>query len=79
LEKGDPGLVKMFDDAGRVREPIPVPLDRPALSSEDCMPGLSEEHRNRFDSFLRLMMSLNPDDRLTPEDLLRHPWLDALE
>jgi serine/threonine-protein kinase SRPK3 len=43
------------------------------------MPGLSKEHREKFDSFLRLMMKINPAERPTPEDLLRHPWLGALK
>lgn len=78
LEKGDQDIVRdIFDDEGR---PNGIgPLGRPALESEGFMPGLGDDDRREFASFLRAIMKVSPADRLSTEDLLRHPWLDAMK
>ncbi|KAK4170778.1 serine-threonineeeee protein kinase [Triangularia setosa] len=78
LEKGDQNIVRdIFDDEGR---PKGIgPLDRPSLESEAFMPGLSDDDRKYFGSFLRAIMKVNPADRFSAEDLLRHPWLGAMK
>ncbi|KAE8138713.1 kinase-like domain-containing protein [Aspergillus pseudotamarii] len=54
------------------------PINRPGLASDAFMPGLDQEARDTFASFLHAMMKTNPAERVSAEDLLRHPWLDAL-
>lgn len=77
LEKGDQDLVQsIFDDDGMHRDAIPA--DAPGLSSEYYTPGLDAGVRELFVSFLLALMRTNPTERPSPEDLLRHPWLDAL-
>ncbi|OAA34184.1 Protein kinase-like domain protein [Metarhizium rileyi] len=77
LERGDRDLVqKLFDEHGRIKD-APV-MDRPGLASEAFMPGLDQEVRDRFASFLRATMKINPAHRPSAGDLLRHPWLGAL-
>ena len=77
LEKGSESLVQnLFDGDGRIKDA--PPMDRPGLASEAFMPGLDQELRDEFASFLHAMMKINPADRVLAEDLLRHPWLDAL-
>lgn len=77
LEKGNQDIVgKLFDSEGRIQEPDP--LDGPGLLSEAWLPSLDEEQRECFVSFLRKIMKINPEERPTPEDILRHPWLGAL-
>ncbi|CAG8017508.1 unnamed protein product [Penicillium olsonii] len=76
LEKGAPDIVSIFDDEGRPKDE--PPMDRPGLSTEAFTPGLDQEVREQFVSFLFALMKLNPAERLSPEDLLRHPWLDAI-
>ncbi|KAL6900594.1 kinase-like protein [Trichoderma evansii] len=77
LEKGNPDIVgRLFDSEGRVQDPDPV--DGPGLLSEDWLPGLDQEQRECFVSFLKTMMKIDPEERPTPEDILRHPWLGAL-
>ncbi|KXG53999.1 uncharacterized protein PGRI_010490 [Penicillium griseofulvum] len=76
LEKGDKGLVRdLFDDDGRIKDSS---MDLPELASEAFLPGLNQSVRDEFASFLHLMMKINPTDRVSAEDLLRHPWLGAL-
>ncbi|KDE78376.1 serine/threonine protein [Aspergillus oryzae 100-8] len=77
LAKGDQNLVRdVFGDDGRIKDA--PPMNRPGLASEAFMPGLDQELRDMFASFLHAMMKINPADRVSAEDLLRHPWLDAL-
>ncbi|KAK4653424.1 hypothetical protein QC762_0083450 [Podospora pseudocomata] len=78
LEKGDQNIVRdIFDDEGR---PKGIgPLGRSPLESEAFMPGLRDDDRKEFASFLRAIMKINPADRLSTEDLLRHPWLGAMQ
>lgn len=77
LEKGNQDLVQsVFDDQGKPKD-FP-PMNRPPLASEAFMPGLNQEDRDLFASFLKAMMRLNPAERLSTEDLLRHPWLGAM-
>lgn len=74
LELGDAEIVEsVFDDDGRVKEAIPVCY--PPLASEEFLPGLNLETREMFASFLGVMMRLHPAERLTPEQLVKHPWL----
>ncbi|CAG7990413.1 unnamed protein product [Penicillium salamii] len=78
LEKGDQDLVQfIFDDDGMHRDAIPA--DTPGNSSEGFKPGLDARVREHFVSFLLMLMRTNATERPSPEDLLRHPWLDALK
>ena len=78
LEKGDQEIVqKLFDENGRIEDG--APMNRPGLASEAFTPGLDEEIRTHFVSFLYAMMKLNPEERLSTEDLLRHPYLGAMK
>ncbi|CAG8387669.1 unnamed protein product [Penicillium salamii] len=78
LEKGDQDLVQsIFDEDGMHRNAIPA--NTPGISSEDFTPGLDARDREHFVSFLLILMRTNPTERPSPEDLLRHPWLDALK
>ncbi|EGX87929.1 srpk, putative [Cordyceps militaris CM01] len=77
LAKGDPKLVKdVFSEDGTVSA-FPQ-LRRPELASEEIMEGLNQEAREEFASFLRFVMKLDPSQRPDAEQILRHPWLDAL-
>lgn len=77
LERGNKDIVQdIFDDDGRIKDS--PPMDRPGLASEAFMLGLKQDVRDEFASFLHAMMKVNPDDRPSAEDLLRHPWLGAL-
>ena len=77
LEKGDQQLVKeVFDDEGKVKNVTggqSPPLDDPVWT-----PGLREEDRAEFVSFLRFVMQLDPEKRPSGIDMLRHDWLHAL-
>ncbi|KAI5459570.1 kinase-like domain-containing protein [Mariannaea sp. PMI_226] len=77
LDQGNPNLVRdLFDNQGRIKD-SPA-LERPSLSSEAFMPGLNQERREEFSSFLKALMRINPAERLSTMDLLRHPWLGAI-
>lgn len=77
LERGNQEIVRdMFDEDGKVKD-IP-PMDRPSLNSEAFLPGLSQDTREEFVSFMRAMMKIDPAERLSAEDYLRLPWLGAL-
>ncbi|KAJ5781203.1 hypothetical protein N7457_006363 [Penicillium paradoxum] len=77
LERGDEKLIRdLFDEDGMIKDSLP--MDRPELASEAFMPGLDQSVRDEFASFLHAMMKINPTDRISAEDLLRHPWLGAL-
>lgn len=74
LQKGDAELVATyFDDSGHIRG-SPA-LELPSLESDDYMDDLDQEDRKNFVSFLRALMKIDPQDRLSTMDLLRHPWL----
>lgn len=74
LELGDARIVEsVFDDDGRVKDAIPVSY--PPLSSKGFLLGLNLETREMFASFLGAMMKLDPAERLTPEQIVKHPWL----
>ncbi|KAI0868182.1 serine/threonine protein kinase [Hypoxylon argillaceum] len=76
LEKGNQEIVQdIFDEEGKVRG---MPSQIPPLGSEVIMPGLRDEIRADFESFLRAMMKIEPSERATAEDLLRFPFLRAL-
>lgn len=77
LEKGNQEIVRdLFDEEGRIKDA--APMNRPGLSSEAFMPGLSQESRKEFAEFLELLMKVDPEQRPSAMDLLRHPWLDAV-
>ncbi|KAI1747774.1 serine/threonine protein kinase [Xylaria castorea] len=77
LERGNQEIVReIFDEEGKVKD-MP-PMGRPPLDSEAFVPGLDQDSRETFVSFLRAMMKIDPAERLSPEDYLRHPWLSAL-
>ncbi|KAK5654563.1 hypothetical protein OQA88_7192 [Cercophora sp. LCS_1] len=74
LDKGDPDIVReMFDDEGKIKDS--EPFGRQPLESEVFLPGLDQEVRESFGSLLRGMMNLNPAERPTAEDLVKHPWI----
>lgn len=74
LELGDASIVEsVFDDDGRVKDAIPVSY--PPLSSEGFLPGLNLETREMFASFLGAMLKLDLVEWLTPEQIVKHPWL----
>ena len=74
LKPGDAEIVKsVFDDEGRVKDVIPVCY--PLLTSEGFLLGLNLETREMFASFLGAVMKFDPAERLTPEQLAKHPWL----
>ncbi|KAK6079535.1 serine/threonine protein kinase [Seiridium cupressi] len=74
LEKGDAEPVETyFDESGHV---LGCPaLELPSLESDDYMDDLDEENRKSFVSFLYALMKIDPKERLSTMDLLRHPWL----
>ncbi|KAI1837659.1 hypothetical protein DTO006G1_3137 [Penicillium roqueforti] len=77
LGRGNKDIVQdIFDDNGRIKNSLP--MNRPGLASEAFLPGLDQGVRDEFVSFLHAMMKINPTDRISAEDLLRHPWLGAL-
>lgn len=77
LEKGDKDLVdQMFNDEGGIINPRP--LGQPDLSSEAFLPGLDQEERDQFASFMRYIMKVDPEERPTTMELLKHPWLGAI-
>ncbi|KAL3482050.1 kinase-like domain-containing protein [Aspergillus californicus] len=77
LEKGHQEIVsEIFDRDGRVN--YSKPMNRPGLASEAFLPGLDQDVRDEFASFLHALMKINPAERVSAEDLLRHPWLEAL-
>ncbi|KAL2674253.1 hypothetical protein Neosp_012704 [[Neocosmospora] mangrovei] len=77
LEKGDPDIVRdLFDEEGCVEDV--EQYEGPGLESEDYLPGLSLEMKADFSSFLKLMMKIDPEERPSAMDLLRHPWLNAV-
>lgn len=77
LDRGDHELVqRLFNDGGGIQDALP--MDRPKLPSEAFMPGLKQEIREEFASFLSLLMKINPTERATTIELLRHHWLGAI-
>lgn len=79
LEKGNPEIVgRVFDDEGKVKDITPF-VDRPDLNGEEFTPGLTQEERDGFLAFLRYAMKIDPAERPSPEDLLRGPWLRAIQ
>lgn len=74
LEKGDDTVQSMFNDEGRIKDA--EPMGRPPLESEAFLPGLDQNSKEIFGSFLRSMMKINPAERPTPEELVQLPWLD---
>ncbi|KAL6874802.1 kinase-like domain-containing protein [Trichoderma novae-zelandiae] len=77
LDRGNQELVQsLFDDEGRIKDE--EPFNRPGLSSEAFMPGLSQERRDDCASFLKFLMKIDPAERPSTMDLLRHGWLGAL-
>ncbi|KAI1427505.1 serine/threonine protein kinase [Xylaria sp. FL1777] len=77
LARGDPEIVgKIFDAEGKVKDRQPG--SRPPLDSEAFLPGLDEDNKRKFVAFLHALMMIDPAKRLSPEDYLRLPWLNAL-
>ncbi|KAK7417484.1 hypothetical protein QQX98_004604 [Neonectria punicea] len=78
LEQGNQDLVSdVFDSDGSVKDVLPT--FKPGLDSDYFMTNLSKETREEFVSFLRVLMKINPAERLETMDLLRHPWLGAVQ
>ncbi|KAK3987154.1 serine-threonineeeee protein kinase [Cladorrhinum sp. PSN332] len=80
LEKGDKELVReVFDDQGGIIiKDGNEKLSRPSLDHEVWTPGLNEEDREDFVSFLRFVMKVDPAERPEGVDMLRHVWIQAL-
>ncbi|KAH6972963.1 serine/threonine protein kinase [Ilyonectria sp. MPI-CAGE-AT-0026] len=76
LNKGSPEMTVYFDATGNIKDA--PPMDRPTLGSDEFMEDLSEEPRQKFVSFLHALMKIDPEARLSTNDLLRHPWLGLL-
>ncbi|KAK3315574.1 kinase-like domain-containing protein [Apodospora peruviana] len=78
LEKSrDKELLGKYSDAdGRIKDEAPE-AER-SWGWEAFTPGLREDFRAKFVSFLNAAMKVDPVERPSPEDLLRHPWLGAL-
>ncbi|KAL6696969.1 kinase-like domain-containing protein [Trichoderma pleuroticola] len=78
LEKGNQDLVRdLFDDEGLIKEA--ELLNRSGLMSETFTPGLSPVLRECFVSFMNLLMKIDPEERPSALDLLRHPFLGAVQ
>ena len=74
LEKGNQDLVQnIFYEDGKLKD-FP-PMGRPPLASEMFMPGLKQEARDLFASFLKTLMKINPTELHSAAELLKHPWL----
>ncbi|KAM0250022.1 hypothetical protein ACHAQJ_008791 [Trichoderma viride] len=77
LQKGNQDLVRdLFDDEGRIKDA--APMNRPGLASELFIPRLSQERQEDFASFLNMLMKIDPEERPSTMDLLRHSWLGAV-
>lgn len=78
LEKGNQELLRdIFDDEGRIKGA--EPLNRPGLMSEAFTPGMGRSLREAFVSFMNLIMKIDPEERPSALDLLRHPFLGAVQ
>lgn len=78
LEKGNQDLVcDLFDDEGGIKDA--EPLKRPGLMSEAITPGMGRTLREAFVSFMNLLMKIDPEERPSALDLLRHPFLGAVQ
>ncbi|TGJ78567.1 hypothetical protein E0Z10_g10195 [Xylaria hypoxylon] len=78
MKKGNQEIVRdMFDKEGKVKGML-LPRTMPPLDSEVFVPGLDQDTREAFVTFLRAMMKIDPAERPSPEDLLRVPWLGIL-
>ncbi|PNP51066.1 hypothetical protein THARTR1_08294 [Trichoderma harzianum] len=78
LEKGNQDLVRdLFDDEGLIKEA--ELLNRSGLMSETVTPGLSPVLREYFVSFMNLLMKIDPEERPSALDILRHPFLGAVQ
>lgn len=75
LERGNPRIVQRYLKAdGTVRGAPDV--RREPLEWTTYLAGLEETDRMQFASFLRVMLAINPGDRGSAEDMLRHPWMN---
>lgn len=71
LARGDPKPVaEYFDDQGNIRDPIP----RPKALLENWIESLTGNDREKFLMLLKSMMKIDPDDRLTAQELLGEAW-----
>lgn len=78
LEKGNQDIVRsLFDNDGTLQNP--ESLIRADITSDEFTPGLDQETRDEYVSFLQALMKINPGERLEVMDLLRHPWLGAVQ
>lgn len=78
LDRSDKRIVEdMFDEEGQVKGT--GALNRPGLATETWLPGLNQEDRELFTSFLKAMMKIEPSERASAVELLRHPWLGAMQ
>lgn len=77
LDRADQDIVKeLFYEEGMVKGMTLA--TRPDFNSETWFPRLSKKLRDESAGFLWYVMAVDPAERPTPENLLRHPWLDAL-
>ncbi|KAK3293529.1 kinase-like domain-containing protein [Chaetomium fimeti] len=77
LDKGNPDIVqRIFNDEGNLKDGPAV--RRVPLASEGYMPGLEQEARDSFADFLTTMMKINPVDRPTTDELVKHSWIGVI-
>ncbi|KAK4191016.1 putative srpk [Podospora australis] len=78
LKRGDRDLVeKIFDEQGRIKDDYQG--HGPPLDHKVWTPGLDRGAREDFVSFLQLVMKMDPAERPTWLDMLKHVWLDAVQ
>ncbi|KAJ0158040.1 Serine/threonine-protein kinase SRPK [Colletotrichum tanaceti] len=80
LDKGDQDIVEvMFDDQGMVKGLPPSSMDTPDDLSDYFPPEMDAGIGVEFIAFMRSLMKIDPAERPSPEDVLRGPWLRALQ
>ncbi|KAH6692402.1 kinase-like domain-containing protein [Plectosphaerella plurivora] len=87
LDRGLPELVEdVFDENCRVKADFHV-IDGVNYRTEECFRKLDSDEimqdyvgqeREELVNFMRMLMKVEPSERPTGVQLLRHPWLDAL-
>ncbi|KAH6622413.1 CMGC protein kinase [Boeremia exigua] len=72
----DPRNSQVFDAEGQWIGQVPVPTDR---KLEDREENLTGDEQKEFLDFMRCMLQWRPEDRMTANQLVGHPWLKAKE
>lgn len=70
----------MIDDEGFVWVPSGPNASKPDIFWELICENLGERHEGEmFVRFLKNMMMLDPEERMSAAELLREPWLQGVE